>query len=136
MKLSEQEITILKKSLAFISYFPKSLNTTPNEYLKIHERNIETLSKLSDERKTSFFLDEIKKYDNISLSEIQEYIKWKKKDVGFVDLVFGKILSGLVGIIKNKGNTRNEIERKLNQISEINIKLKNAIENPYLENIS
>ena len=135
IKLTEQEINILIKSLEFISYFPKSLNTTPQEYLKIHQRNIETLSKLSIEKKSVFIASTVEKYETISHSEIEEYIKWKKKDLSFVDLVFGRIISGLISIAKNKGNTRNEIERKLSRISEINIKLKNVIENPYLETV-
>ncbi len=131
--ISERELDILKKSLIFIRKFPETLNISSFDYLKIHKRNIETLEEFAKERKSDFISQKILDYPKISISEIDEYLKWKKKDASIVDLVFGKLLGGVFRLAKNKGNSRSAIQEKLKRISEINENIYSVIENPYIE---
>ena len=134
--ITDQELNILKKSLIFIKDFPKTVNiSSGNEYLKIHNRCIESLKKLAQERNSEYILNKIEDYEGISNAEIDEYVKWKKKDVSVADIVAGKLIGGIIRLFKNKGNTRGQIQQKLVRISEINENLVNVIENPYIERL-
>ena len=134
--ITDKELTILKKSLIFIKDFPKTVNiSSGNEYLKIHNRSIETLKELAQERKSDYILKKVADYETISNVEIDEFVKWKKKDVSIADIIGGKLIGGIIRLFKNKGNTRSQIQQKLVRISEINENLVNVIENPYIEKL-
>lgn len=134
--LTDKEINILLKSLWFIKDFPQRVDlTSGQEFLTIHNRNVETLKKLSYEKNSEIISKKLEEYDEISKSEIDEYIRWKRKDDSILSLAGGKIVDGIFQFFKKKGNTRGQIKQKLIKISEINEILINIIENPYLEKL-
>jgi len=134
--ITDKELEILKKSLIFIKDFPKTMNiSSGDEYLKIHNRNIETLKKLAQERKSGYILKKIADYEAVSNVEIDEFVKWKRKDVSLVAFATGRFIGWLINLLKTKGNTGSQIEQKLIRISEINENLLKVVENPGLEEL-
>jgi len=104
--ITDKELEILKKSLIFIKDFPKTMNiSSGDEYLKIHNRNIETLKKLAQERKSGYILKKIADYEAVSNVEIDEFVKWKRKDISLVAFAAGRFFGWLINLLKTKGNT-------------------------------
>ena len=134
--ITDKELEMLKKSLVFIKDFPKTINiSSGDEYLKIHNRNIDTLKELAQERNSDYILKKIAEYEAISNVEIDEFVKWKRNDVSLFDVAVGRLIGFIISLFKTKGNTKSQIQQKLVRISETNENLLNVIENPGLEEL-
>ena len=134
--ITDKELEMLKKSLVFIKDFPKTINiSSGDEYLKIHNRNIDTLKELAQERNSDYILKKIADYEVISNVEIDEFVKWKRNDVSLFDIVAGRLIGFIISLFKTKGNTKSQIQQKLVRISETNENLLKVIENPGLEEL-
>jgi hypothetical protein len=126
---------LLIKSLKYIGNFPTQVQANADEYLKIHYRNIEELKLVAEERSSKHIVKLIGNFTPISINELNEYIEWKNKNISLFAFAYGKLIGFFVSAIKNKGNTRQMIQRKLIQNAENSTKLSKIIENPYYEDL-
>ncbi len=135
--MEESSKKILLKSLNVISNFPKNIHlvNTSNEYLEIHNRNIKMLEELAAERKSVFLKKLISQYPSITLSELELYISNQKKEKSLLSLVGGVLIDSIFNLIKNKGLTFNQIQNKLNSVSDLNEKMYKIVEDPIFEDI-
>lgn len=106
------------------------------EYLKIHYRNIQMLSRLSEERGSNHIQDKIKQYPEVTQNEIDSYISDKKGE----NIQGGPWQRHLVKIIFelifNKGKTSSQaIKDKVFKIKSINLHMVKIVENPLLEKL-
>ena len=129
------DIDILKKSLKFLAEFPKYLNISASEYIKVHLRNKKMIEDLIKDRKSKLLTKKLSEYPDISEDEIEEFINWKQKNISIYQLVLGKVFGSIFDFIKLKGRTKKEIQKKILKISEINNSIYNVIENPDIEKL-
>lgn len=104
-----------------------------HEYMKIHERNIKSLYTLASIRDSQYLYDRINKYPKISIEELNEYLKVKRKEVSLIRFIGGLLIDKLYRLLMSKGNTFRFIEKKVQLISKLNNDLILAIENPNYE---
>nr|WP_317046426.1 LptF/LptG family permease [Muricauda brasiliensis] len=118
---SQEELSILIKSLHLIKDFPTSLNISSSaEFLKIHEKNIHLLNEISSTDNSGIIKKQINNYPTISEVEINYFIENKKNNQSFTSVFVGKLAGLIIQLIKTKGNTLSEIKLKLEEISRIN----------------
>lgn len=137
---NNKKIRILIYSLEMIRDFSDkhdSLNSV-NEFFEIHERNIKMLTELSVSRDTDYYLLKLNEYPVLSDSEIEEYIKEKRKSTNLI-LALGGWMFMLVALvfstIKTKGNNLGGTKNKLLRIKDINESLIYVIKNPGFEEL-
>lgn len=133
--MEERELIILKKSLKIIGDFTERYDyvNSADEYVKIHARNIESLHKLAKIRDSQYLYDRINKYPKISVGELNEYLKVKRKEVSFIRFIGGFLIDKLYRILTSRGNTFGFIEKKVQFISKLNNDMILVIENPNYE---
>ncbi|AXG74033.1 hypothetical protein DVK85_07150 [Flavobacterium arcticum] len=133
--MEERELIILKKSLKIIGDFAERCDyvNSAHEYVKIHERNIESLHSLASIRGSQYFYDRINKYPKISVEELNEYLKVKRKEVSLIRFIGGLLIDKLFRLLMSRGNTFKFIEKKVQLISKLNNDLILVIENPHYE---
>ena len=137
---NEKEIKILLYSLDLVGNFIKRVDSinSSEEFIIIHNRNIDSLKKLSKERHTDFFIEKIKEYPNFNENEIIEYIKQFKNDKSLFSAVGGHLFSFIELIfrtVKTKGNNLGNTKDKLMDIKRINDSLIYIIQNPGFEEL-
>lgn len=135
--MEESSKKILLKSLNVISNFPKNVHlvNTSNEYLEIHNRNINMLEDLAIERKSVFLKNLISQYPLMTLSELELYLSNQKKEKSLLSLAGGVLIDTIFNLIKNKGVSYSQIQDKLNSISDLNEKMYKIVEDPIFEEI-
>lgn len=135
--MEESSKKILLKSLNVISNFPKNVHlvNTSNEYLEIHNRNINMLEDLAIERKSVFLKNLISQYPLMTLSELELYLSNQKKEKSLLSLAGGVLIDSIFNLIKNKGVSYSQIHDKLNSISDLNEKMYKIVEDPIFEEI-
>ncbi|MBL0685319.1 hypothetical protein [Aquimarina mytili] len=135
MKKDHKEILI--KSLQLISQFNGNVDLISNgrEFVKIHERNILTLKEIANERNSTFMSSLIDKYPSIFENEIDHFITKEKKETSLISFAAGKLIGGIVDLIKNKGISTRMIKSKLDEIKLLNEKLSKIAEDPIYEQL-
>lgn len=131
----QKENDILIKSLKFINQgiIDENIILNSSEFLNIHNRNIAMLKKSLEINNSNMISEEINKYPKIDESEIRIYFDKKKKEISMLRVVGGIILDSFFSLLKNRGQTYDDIKNKMSIIVTINEKLIELIENPYLE---
>lgn len=135
-----KEIKILLYSLDLVGNFLENVDSinSSEEFLIIHNRNIESLKNLSNERRTDYFIEKIKEYPHFSENELIEYIKEFKKDKSLFSAVGGHLLSFIELIYqttKTSGNNLGNTKDKLMDLKRINDSLIYIIQNPGFEEL-
>ncbi len=135
--MNDSEKKILIKSLVLISQFNGNVDLISNgkEFVKIHERNILTLKAVAQERNSKFILNLIDKYPSILENEIDHFISKEKKERSLLSFAAGKLIGGIVDLIKNKGVSTGMIKSKLDEIKSLNEKLSKIAEDPVYEEL-
>ncbi|RRJ89343.1 hypothetical protein EG240_11945 [Paenimyroides tangerinum] len=140
----EREIEILKKSILVINEFNYNIHSinSSKEYLKIHNRNLETILKIARNRNSKFLKTKLSEYPKISEAELDDYINSKRKNINLINLItlfFFRLLyffvDRAVRLIKTKGSGPSIIKNKLSKIEETNNYILKVVENPFLEEI-
>jgi len=133
--MKELDKNILFKSLKLISQFNEHVDSISSgrEFIKIHQRNILTLKEIANERNSTFILSLIDLYPSIVENEVDHFISKEKKERSFISFVAGKVIGGIVDLIKNKGVSTAMINSKLIEIKTINEKLSNIAQDPLYE---
>lgn len=114
-----------------------SINSS-EEFLIIHNRNINSLKDLSKTRQTDYFLKKVDEYPVIKKIELDEYIKNRKGSMKIMWVIGGwlmVLISLIIGIARTKGNNLGGTKNKLNDIKRINNSLIYVIENPGFEGL-
>jgi len=124
---------LLIKSLKYIAGFPENIYGSADEYLKIHHRNINELQLLAEKRRSAQIPKLVNQFESITKTEINDFIDWKKNDVSLFEASVGRITGTVLKFIRNKGNTRSMIKKKLENIAAISINIAQIVENPYYE---
>jgi len=134
---SMNDTDILKKSLNLISRFSDDVNLIPNsdEFIKIHNRNIESIKEIARERNSKFIISLIDQYPNINSGEIKQFISDEKKEVSLMTVTAGRLIGGIVKLIKNKGVSSSAIKKKMIDIKNLNEKLSKIAEDPIFEEL-
>lgn len=135
-----KEIKILLYSLDLVGNFLENVDSinSSEEFLIIHNRNIESLKNLSNERRTDYFIEKIKEYPHFSENELIEYIKEFKKDKSLFSALGGHLLSFIELIYqttKTSGNNLGNTKDKLMDLKRINDSLIYIIQNPGFEEL-
>jgi len=137
----ERDHTILRKSIQMLHEFLERVEyvNSGREYVTIHNRNVETIAKVASERNSEYLKTKLGEYPKISAEEVDDYIKTKKKEVGFAYMffnVFGAFLvDRAIRMVRTKGSTPEMIKQKLEKINSINSEVFRVIENEYLETL-
>ena len=137
--IDEKELDILKKSIKMLDDFYENVEyvNSSQEFVIIHNRNIETIKKIAIERNSEYIKSKILSYPRINKEEIDDYIKSNRKEINIVLVIFGYIYGIIIDIIlrmiKTKGSTSGIIKSKLFKIKNTNMEILKVIENPYLE---
>lgn len=135
--MNDSEKNILIKSLELIAQFIGNIHLISNgkEFVKIHERNILTLKQVAQERNSKFILDIIDQYPKILANEVDHFISKEKKETSLISFAAGKLVGGIVDLIKNKGVSIGMIRNKLSEIKSLNEKLSKITEDPVYEEL-
>ena len=137
----EREIIILKKSIQMLHEFVERVEyvNSGREYISIHNRNVETISKIAIERNSDYLKIKLAEYPKINIQEVDDYIKTKKKDINIVFIIFNFfgafIIDRIIRFAKTKGSTPEIIKEKIQKIDKINGEILKVIENSYLETL-
>jgi hypothetical protein len=137
---NNKELKILLYSLDLVGNFSgrvDSINSS-EEFFKIHNRNIDSLMKLSKERNTDFFIEKIKQYPSFTENELIEYIRQKRKDKSLFSVLGGHLFT-LIELLykaaKTKGNNLGNTRAKLMDFKRINDSLIYVVQNPGFEEL-
>lgn len=133
--MDAKELKILLYSLELISEFwakPDAIRSG-GEFLEIHNRNTASLTKLSQERSTTYFIDKIKEYPSFTEAELDEFIAQHSKDKSLLSVYFGWLFD-LFALIyktaKTKGNNLGNTKIKLQDVKRINDSVLYVVKNP------
>lgn len=137
---NNKELKILLNSLDLVGNFSERIDSinSSEEFIKIHNRNIDSLIQLSKERNTNYFIEKIKEYPTIIDYELTEYIKQQRKDISLFSVIGGHLftlIEFLYKIGKTKGNNLGNTKAKLMDIKRINDNLIYVIQNPGVEEL-
>ncbi len=138
--MDAKELKVLIYSLDLVGNFSDRVDSinSSEEFLKIHNRNIDSLVKLSKERFTDYFIMKIKEYPSFTEDELMEYIRQKTKDKSLFSVMGGHLFS-LIEILyrtaKTRGNNLGNTKAKLRDIKRINDSLIYVIQNPGFEEL-
>lgn len=137
LMMNKKDSDILIKSLKMIAGFADRIYYVAYswEYKEIHSRNLQMLNELSEERSSTYILNKIKEYPEISTEEIDSYIAEKRGENFRGGTWQSYIFSFVARFIANNGNTQREINAKISKIASLNLHLVKIIENPYLEEL-
>lgn len=128
---------VLIKSLKYINEIIKDSKKIVNEvdFLEIHERNKKMLLSYSIKNDSKFIKEEIAKYPSLNKEDLDYLSKKMKNEIDLYYLVSGFIFGFFIDLFKNKNMSVSKVKTKLNTIAEINVKMINVVENPFLESI-
>lgn len=135
--ITEKELIILKKSILLINEFKDNVHNinSGKEFITIHNRNIEKIIAIANERNSNFLKTKLNQYPKITIEHINEYIKINRNDISLLLLVFGFGFIFLKRFIKTGCVFPSQINAKILQITDVNKKILKVIENPYLEKL-
>lgn len=135
--IDENELRILKNSMLIVNAFTEQVHhiTTAQDFMTIHNRNMETIIKISDSRNSEYLKEKISEYPYLSMDEVKEYIKIEKKERTFFDYCFGYVYIYTVRYMKTGSLTGRRIKLKMKEIRNLNKYVLEVIEDPYMENV-
>lgn len=135
--ITEKEIHILKKSIVLIHDFKDNVHNinSGQEFINIHERNLETIRKITYERNSKYLVTKLDQYPKVNIAHINEYIKINRNEVSLFVFSLGYNFTFIERFIKTKCLFSSQINSKILKITDINKKIWEVIENPYLENL-
>lgn len=135
--ITEKEIHILKKSIFLIYEFKHNVHNinSGQEFITIHNRNIKAIKQIANERNSKYLIMKLDQYPKVSVAHINEYIKINRNDVSLLVFNFGYKFNFIERFIKTGCIFTSQINSKILQITDINKKIWEVIENPYLENL-
>ena len=118
------------KTLDYLTLFYINVNYTnsPDEYVKIYNRNLTYLKEISKNKSYLSLVNIIEKYPIISSIEIQKYIDYKNGNENITSVISGDFWSQLLNLLGSRKNIFEEpFENKLKQIVDLNDKVKNIL---------
>jgi|GEM_PF-1416212 len=135
--IDEKELRTLKNSILIVNAFTEQVHhiTTAQDFMKIHNRNIETIIKIANFRESEYLKEKISNYPHLSVEEVKEYIKIGKKDLTFFDYFFGHVYFYAMRYMKTGSLTGRRIKLKMEKIRNLNKYVLEVIEDPYMENV-
>lgn len=135
--IDQKEFRILKNSILIINAFTEQIHhiNTAQDFITIHDRNMETIIKIGDSRNSEYLKQKISEYPYLSMDEVKEYIKIEKKDRTFFDCCFGYIYIYIIRYMKTGSLTGRKIKLKMEEIRNLNKYVLEVIEDPYMENV-
>ncbi len=143
--VNEQQVIILKKSIALMHDFKENIHTinSGQEFVIMHKRNIETIKKVAYERKSEYLMKKLEEYPTVTVSEINEYIKIKKNEFSLLAFLLTFLFGFVVALyyilferfLKTGKISKKQIKIKVIEIIEINKYVLEVIENPYMEKL-
>lgn len=135
--IDEKEFRIFKNSILMVNAFTEQTHhiNTAEDFIRIHERNMETIIKIADFRKSEYLKEKISRYPYLNIDEVKEYIKIGKRDRTFFDFIFGAVYLYTMRYLKTGSLTGRKIKLKMQEIKNLNKYVLEVIEDPYMEEV-
>lgn len=128
--MEEEKKLLILKTLDYLTLFYLDVNysNSSHEFVKIYNRNLNDLRKLSKTKKYYLLVDIIEKYPIIDIDEVEKYIKIKKGTENITSVLSGDFWSQLLNLLGSRKNIFEiPFEDKIKQIVDLNEKVKNTL---------
>lgn len=128
--MEEEKKLLILKTLDYLTLFYLDVNysNSSHEFVKIYNRNLNDLRKLSKTKKYYLLVDIIEKYPIIDIDEVEKYIKIKKGTENITSVLSGDFWSQILNLLGSRKNIFEiPFEDKIKQIVDLNEKVKSTL---------